>query len=55
MSDDFEQAHERLEEAVEGREEDKNRRRRTAIIIAVMAALLALLGAYDLDEPVRPS
>jgi hypothetical protein len=49
MSDDFEQAHERLEEAVEGREEDKNRRRRTAIIIAVMAALLALCEFGEKD------
>jgi hypothetical protein len=49
MSDDFEQAQDRLEEAVEGREENKSSRRRTAIIIAVMAALLALCEFGEKD------
>ncbi len=48
MSDDFDQAQERLENAAEGRV-DKRRRRRTAIIIAVMAAVLALTEFGEKD------
>jgi hypothetical protein len=48
MSDDFEQAQERLEHAVEGGE-NRSRNRRAAIIIAVMAAILALTEFGEKD------
>ena len=47
MSDDFEQAQERLEGAIEGHAGGHNRR--TAIIIAVMAAVLALTEFGEKD------
>lgn len=52
MSDEFEQAHERLEHAIEGEGKSKRkskRSQRTAIIIAVMAAALALTEFGEKD------
>lgn len=48
MSEEFEQAHESLEHAVEGHERGHGNRR-AAIIIAVMAALLALIEFAEKD------
>ena len=48
MSDEFEQAHERLEHASE-RHEGSRHNRRAAIIIAVMAAFLALTEFAEKD------
>ncbi len=48
MSDEFEQAHERLENAIEGHGAGGHNRR-TAIIIAVMAAVLALTEFGEKD------
>lgn len=45
MSEEFEQAHERLEHAIEG----GGHNRRTAIVIAVMAAMLALTEFGEKD------
>ena len=52
MSDEFEQAHERLEHAIEGEGKGKRKNRhsqRTAIIIGIMAAALALTEFGEKD------
>jgi hypothetical protein len=48
MSDEFDQAHERLEQVTEGHE-SRGHTRRAAVIIAVMAACLALTEFAEKD------